>query len=241
VYPVIAMLVPLILIVGPFLYKTSFDTTEQYTPKALKYYEDGFLRGTVYRASADNEALEGTWNVVLALAAGLYVLSFVDLFFTYWLKSRGLPAREARARRSPAASSEDVITAEESSAGHTVLRYDGTNAASPVQGMNPPAETIHEENSGTSVYVHTTDGIPLYHSLPAVLSSAYWLDGGSKLTVIEPVEEALPKIGKMKQYIQVMDGKGNTGYVTATALSLHPPAGDDHAPSAAMVEEPETG
>jgi hypothetical protein len=107
--------------------------------------------------------------------------------------------------------------------------------------MNPPAEPIHEDNSGTSVYVHTTEGIPLYHSLPAVLSSTYWLDGGAKLTVIEPMEEALPKIGKLKQYIQVMDSQGNTGYVSATTVSLDPPTGDDHSASAAMVEEPETG
>jgi tetratricopeptide (TPR) repeat protein len=241
VYPVLAMLVPLILIVGPFLYKVPFDTTKQYTPKALNYYEAGFLRGTVYRASADNEVLEGTWDVVLGLAAGLYVLSFADLLYTYWLKSRRLPAREARARPSPATSSEDVITAEEGTAAHTVLRYDGTNAASAAQDRNPPAELIHEDNSDTSVYVQPTAGIPLYHSLPAVLSSAYWLDGGARLTVIEPWEEALPKLGKLKQYIQVMDSRGNTGYVTATALSLHPPTGDDHTPSAAMVEEPETG
>jgi tetratricopeptide (TPR) repeat protein len=237
VYPVIAMLVPLILIVGPFLYKTSFDTTEQYTPRALKYYEDGFLRGTVYRASADNEALEGTWNVVLGLAAGLYVLSFVDLFFTYWLKSRGLPAREARARRSPAASSEDVITAEESSAGHTVLRYDGTNVGSSVQGMNPPGG---EDIGSASVYVHIADGIPLYRSLPASDNWSVWLGKGSRLSLLTPAASTA-SIGRYGHYLQVVDSQGNTGYVAATTVSLEPPAGDDHTPSAAMVEEPETG
>jgi hypothetical protein len=43
---------------------------------------------------------------------------------------------------------------------------------------------------------------------------------GTKLTVLEPIEKAKPKIGKMNQWILVKEPEGRRGYVSAQFVKL---------------------
>jgi hypothetical protein len=230
------MAIPLIILLGPLVVGVMHNEVSRLGPGLLEIHEGQERKANLIWMLAEYQNL---MRLLLNVALGGYLLSFVDVIMSYYSWGR-LPAREARARPSPVALSQDVITAEESPAVHTVLRYDGTNAGSPAQDMNPPGEPIHEDTSGTSVYVHTTEGIPLYRSLPASDNWSVWLGRGSRLSLLTPAASTA-SIGRYGHYLQVVDSQGNTGYVSATTVSLDPPTGDDHTPSAAMVEEPETG
>ncbi len=51
------------------------------------------------------------------------------------------------------------------------------------------------------------------------------LSAGQELTVLEPAEQAIPKIGQINQWINVRDGNGQIGYVAAWYVeSGNPPA-----------------
>ena len=41
------------------------------------------------------------------------------------------------------------------------------------------------------------------------------LSAGQALSVLEPAEQAIPKIGQVNQWLNVNDGSGHTGYVAA--------------------------
>ncbi len=72
------------------------------------------------------------------------------------------------------------------------------------------------------VYVILNDGTPLYQSLPTSNNWTAWLEKGSKLYITEPIEEVRQRIGKFGQYIEVLDEKGNEGYVRAATVSFTP-------------------
>ena len=68
------------------------------------------------------------------------------------------------------------------------------------------------------VYVTVDQGVPLYHSLPATNNWTVWLENGAKLILTKP-DEAKTSIGKYGHYIEVLDEKGNEGFVRASSIS----------------------
>lgn len=79
---------------------------------------------------------------------------------------------------------------------------------------------VQNQSPVSSVYVFTDDGTPLYSSLPASNNWTIWLEKGTELSVTEPSEEKMSRIRKHGYYIEVVDNKGNKGFVTATAVKI---------------------
>ena len=73
------------------------------------------------------------------------------------------------------------------------------------------------------VFVIVEDGIPLYQSLPSSNNWRVWLGKGTRLTIAQPIRDALASLGKYGHYIEVTDKNGNEGYVAATAVSVEQP------------------
>jgi serine/threonine protein kinase len=71
-----------------------------------------------------------------------------------------------------------------------------------------------------SVYVYADDGTALYSSLPASNNWIVWLEKGSELTIVGPLEEAMASMRRFGYYIEVVDKNGNKGFVTATAVKI---------------------
>jgi hypothetical protein len=71
-----------------------------------------------------------------------------------------------------------------------------------------------------SVYVFADDGTALYSSLPASNNWIVWLEKGSELTIVGPLEEAMASMRRFGYYIEVVDKNGNKGFVTATAVKI---------------------
>ena len=79
---------------------------------------------------------------------------------------------------------------------------------------------VKNQSPVSSVYVFVDDGTPLYSSLPASNNWIVWLEKGTELSVMEPSEEKMTRIKKHGYYIEVVDNKGNKGFVTATAVKI---------------------
>lgn len=75
IYLFTAMIIPVILVAGPFLYKDVFDKTNQFRPGFFTYSITGH-DVEVYRVSQEGE---GAWNVALGISGAIYLLSFVDV------------------------------------------------------------------------------------------------------------------------------------------------------------------
>jgi tetratricopeptide (TPR) repeat protein len=87
-YPIVAMIIPLMITIGPFLYKNAFDTTKEVSPNVLDYYQGAAPVGTVYRASGENETAEGVWSTFLSIVGAVYLFSFVDVMGTCYLRRK---------------------------------------------------------------------------------------------------------------------------------------------------------
>jgi hypothetical protein len=81
-------------------------------------------------------------------------------------------------------------------------------------------EYATQQSSVGIVYVFADDGTPLYRSLPASNNWIGWLEKGSELSTVLPVEDVISSLSKYGHYIEVVDKNGNKGFVTATAVKM---------------------
>ncbi len=84
VYPLFALMLPIALIVSPLLIGQPFENVVKYNPQLIKYYQSGKdLIGEIHQASSGQEE---SWNLVVVVAGGLYLLSFLDVLVTGYLR-----------------------------------------------------------------------------------------------------------------------------------------------------------
>ena len=84
-YPLVGMLIPLMLIVGPFFLSRPFQEILTNNPKFFYYAPGGIYRGTIYLASVESNSV-GTWDVALKILGAVYLLSFVDVMATCYVR-----------------------------------------------------------------------------------------------------------------------------------------------------------
>jgi hypothetical protein len=84
------------------------------------------------------------------------------------------------------------------------------------QSTRPAVLTVFvAQTVGSSGLRMRTDPDPLSSTVTVV-------QAGVELWVLEPADEALPKIGQQKQWLNVVEKNGNTGYLPAWFVELHP-------------------
>jgi tetratricopeptide (TPR) repeat protein len=112
-YPLVAMIFPLLLISGPFLTKEAFLHTKNYNPAFFDYYEGPVHKSSLYLASVENGS-EGAWQMALGIFTGIYLLSFVDVIGTCYVRRRTNRATKVFHRpmisRAAAPVSQEVVT-----------------------------------------------------------------------------------------------------------------------------------
>jgi hypothetical protein len=85
VYPFLALLLPVVLLISPLLLAAPFDYAREYSPDFFKFYENGTVFiGEIKRGSAEDDA--ASWNIALWVAGGAYLLSLADVLVTCALK-----------------------------------------------------------------------------------------------------------------------------------------------------------
>jgi len=100
--------------------------------------------------------------------------------------------------------------------------------SAPAPSSIPAGLSVLVSQSIGSVGMRLRDG-PSTNSNTLVILSA-----GAELTVLEPADQASPKIGQVNQWLYVRDENGNLGYVAAWYVRLNP------APSLASTTKPLT-
>jgi hypothetical protein len=112
VYLLVATLLPIVLTVGPFIYKDVFDTTQKIRGNNfLSFGLEGSYSMYLYRASGESNS-EGNWNMAFAAVGGIYLLSLVDVLATCYSRQNLPGARKVLATRNASEMSTERRTAQ---------------------------------------------------------------------------------------------------------------------------------
>jgi tetratricopeptide (TPR) repeat protein len=123
-YPLVGMLIPLMLFVGPFFIGRPFQEIRSNNPEFFYYAPGGSYKGTIYMASTESNA-EGSWDFALELLGAVYLLSFVDVMAACYVRRKNYRG----ARETP--------TVRNSGAKPSVSQQRGTEIVSSEQSEKP--------------------------------------------------------------------------------------------------------
>ncbi len=91
-YPFLSMMIPITLTLmftmGPYLIKDTFEKTKEINSDLFVYYEGTFPKGSIIRASEKSEWTASTWNTVMSVVGGCYLLSFADVMYLCYKRQR---------------------------------------------------------------------------------------------------------------------------------------------------------